>query len=200
MTFASYSYSIRQSLHAAGTTVSHGHVQQLLAAALGYGSLAAYQAAINEQFGSHVIVDMTQLTARSAQLVQPKFEEVFLSHFAKATPQKIHWNAQSLEDAISDHIRQNAADHDDLAGIIAQTNAIPTDVEDIEVMGIYSPLTLTGPNMLFPFFAVLEMDQDPERVYYGDKIVLDGMVAMAVTGRRCLGDFELSVTGNLSED
>lgn len=199
MTFAAYSHAIRLSLSAAGYPVQLGHVQQMLAAALGYKSLAAYQSATAERFGSQVLVDMPLLATRCAELSKPKFEHIFVDHFAGCSAQTVHADTKSLEEMLSEHIQLNAADHDDLSGVIAETNATPTAVEDVEVMGMFTPMTLRGPHMVFPFFAVLDMDHDPDRVYHGDKIILEGSVSMEVTGRRCLGDFELSVTGKVED-
>src|SRR5690606_33884231 len=68
----SLAFVIRQNLVASGVSISLGHTQQLLAASLGYGSLAAIQASTEEDPGiagaDFVILDVAGLSARAASL------------------------------------------------------------------------------------------------------------------------------------
>ena len=70
--FSSLAFVTRQNLVASGVSISFGHAQQLLAASLGYGSLAAIQASTEEApaitGADFVILDVAGLAARAVSL------------------------------------------------------------------------------------------------------------------------------------
>ena len=70
--FNTVAFATRENLKASGIAIALGHVHQLLAAGLGYASLAALQASDEENPGlagaDYVILDVEGITVRAASL------------------------------------------------------------------------------------------------------------------------------------
>ena len=70
--FNTVAFAARESLKTSGIAIALGHVHQLVAAGLGYASLASLQASGEENPGlagaDYVILDVEGITARAASL------------------------------------------------------------------------------------------------------------------------------------
>jgi cell fate (sporulation/competence/biofilm development) regulator YlbF (YheA/YmcA/DUF963 family) len=112
VTISDVAYAYREAGKAVPTQISLSHIQQLVAAALGHQSLAAYQASEHETNGwmeyiGHIVFDHELLAQRTAQLAVPhRYEQVLAlirEAFAKVFPEaKQHVSEEELIKAYRD--------------------------------------------------------------------------------------------------
>ncbi len=207
--FSSLAFSARQHLVASGVSISIGHTQQLLAASLGYGSLAAFQASSEETPGiagaDFVILDVAGLSARATSLgygsashqitdaiataikTDPEPPTVFLAPFV------------FIEDVAGRFANDTVMDHDAVSDAAANTNAY--------FEGVY--LEATEPEEALkdcrefweiPVEGNVGMDQDPDKPFSGDNILVKGVVRVWKAGRVCLmNDMELDIGARVDD-
>lgn len=131
--FSSLAFVARQNLVASGLSVSIGHTQQLLAASLGYASLAAIQASTEEAPGiagaDFVILDVAGLSARAASLGYGAASDQITDAIASAIksdpepPAVFLTPLDFIEDVAGRFANDTVMDHDAVSDAAANTNA-----------------------------------------------------------------------------
>lgn len=179
-----------------------GHAQQLVAAALGYRSLAAYQASTEESENlddaAHAVLDEELLLERAVQLglvpLQPFLSHLVKSAFKVHLPDlSLHHSHDALEDAVRDLVDHAVLNHDKTAGEMGMTNSdgirevyLPVDFETDE-------LPLHGDFLEIPIDGNVTMNPDVERPYSGHRIDVKATLFLARVGRVCIAAPEVAV-------
>lgn len=188
-------YAMRAASAQSPIPLKLSHAQQCAAAALGYGTLAAYQAAPDESGdlaeATHVVLEVDRLVARSRGLGLPHDEKILVALIRAAFAQRlpgvtVHVNLDQLEDTLRDHVQQLVLNDDRAAGAMAQTNSdgiqeiyLPLDVpwDDIPLDGELLDIRIDGH---------VSMEPDVERPYAGHRIDVSATLALGRIGRAVL--------------
>ena len=207
--FSSLAFVARQNLVASGVSVSIGHTQQLLAASLGYGSLAAIQASTEEAPGiagaDFVILDVVGLSARAASLGYGAASDQITDAIASAIksdpepPAVFLSPLDFIEEVAGRFANDTVMDHDAVSDAAANTNAY--------FGGAY--LEATEPEEALkdcrefweiPVEGNVGMDQNPDKPFSGDSILVKGVVRVWKAGRVCLmNDMELDIGAGVDD-
>ena len=194
---------IRDGLREADVTLSLGHVHQMLAAGLGYNSLAALQASDEEKPGlegaDFVILAVEDITDRATALgygdVAPIVVETIVSAI-KSDPESpmVFLDMQEfIDDVACRFANDNAFDHGAVSSAAAETNAY-FEGAYIESTEDPEPLRESREFWEIPVGGNIGMDQDLDRPFSGDNILVSGVVRIWKAGRLCLmDDMELDI-------
>lgn len=206
--FNAISFALRTQLRALGHQVSLGHSHQLLAAALGYNTMASMQQALQGRpalaLAEIVVLDLPRLTARCVGL-NLSGSAAAIIHTAVATlinqptPPLVFkdWD-EFLDDYLVPTVSQECLDDEHVASVMAETNAGYYDEAEIEVIGhtrgtcstsdLPPPITVSpcGQFLEIPFGGTLIGEQDEERAYSGNVLDLDGTARVERVDVRCL--------------
>ena len=202
---SSLAYALRNSSPTVGPELKHGHAQQLIAAALGYKSLAAYQAAVAAgaepaqlDAAAHVLLD--------EDLVEQRGAELGLSHDAEALNKLIR---KALDDALPDaEVHRWESSFQDsiserLQGFVENDGAVANAMGDANYDGVeetYMPFEFTWDGLPAPGEVHVEqvkgqvtLGLDLERPYAGHIVDVEASVAFERLGRNLMGSAEFEV-------
>lgn len=208
-TFSTLAFSTSKILAASGHTVSSSHAQQLLAAALGYASLASLQASTEEQPGLQhadiVILDVAGVIVRAAQLGHAQCAEQIADAIAQAirndpaAPALYNSWGEFVENKVVPYASEAALDDEAVSSAAASTNAMFDEPAEIEIPSIGGSDPASGswkPNVSacggffeVPITGTITMDQDEDRMYSGHILNIAGTVQIEKAGRRCMMDY-----------
>lgn len=216
ITFPSLSYAAHVAIKtsaaatAAPTTFSLGHVREALAAALGYNTYAALKAArgaseepVNYDGARHVLIDAPRLEARLAGLghgqsfgivaaaVQQAFESLL-------PDTKLHDSVSDLGDHLFAEIVDAIENSDRYQSEIATTNAYGGDF-DLE-FSEPEPIDVAKGAWTLAADGTSSLDQDPEKVFYGDTLNVSAKIVFQKIGRRVLGEMSIEEAGGSLKD
>ncbi|MCW0048889.1 peptide ABC transporter permease [Burkholderia pseudomallei] len=175
--------------------VGHGHAQQLLAAALGYKSLAAYQASQEEEPDlsptKHIVLDEALLLQRAGELGLPYSGEVIVSlvidALTNALPHaNVHRTKGAFDDMLRDYIDDAVLRHDETVGQMAMSNGtlgevylpFETLLEDIPYDDVKE----------FSIIGQVSMRSDVERPYVGHVVHVSASLFLTRYGKVCVGE------------
>jgi hypothetical protein len=200
MDFKTITFLAGVNCQAKSNKISSGHIQQILASGLGYGSLAAYQASTEENPGidgaSHVFLDLPAMSVRSHSLGQGNGDTIITAIkeaiTSGPTPPQIHASVKDFFDnVISEYVEQNVENEDGASSASAETNGAVDSVE-VEPDKDPAPISTSPDEWDVSFVFSMHIDQDPDRVFHGDKVTGSGIARLRKVGRVCLeGDIEL---------
>lgn len=204
-------HAFRQACQGASKAISHGHSEQLVAAALGYKSLASYQAAISSgtepaaiDKAEHVVFNATLFEARVAELGLVAGGGLLSLLVAAAQPvvtgARLHRSASAFESYVQEELDDDAANGGVTSGPMAETN--PDGIDEI-----YIPLELDfdaapiGMSQRIEIEGHVNMGIDTERPYSGHHIDVHASVTFSRIGRALVTEFaaavdEASLDGN----
>ena len=196
------SFAVRQALVAQGIHVSHGHVQQLLAASLGHNNLASYQASGEDarlKEANDIVVDYTNLSVRASRLgCALNTDELVYTSFQNELEQRIP-HAQlhrSLEDYVSDlqnYVNDRIVNDDAVNSEVAMTNGW-TPESEVELPYWDGGLDPNGTEDLNEELeGLVVVEQDPDRVFYGTQVEVKASLWVARPGRRLFGKRRVDV-------
>ena len=207
--FSSLAFSVRQSLVASGVSISLGHTQQLLAASLGYGSLAAIQASTEEVPGlegaDFVILDIAGLTSRAASFGLGSVSDQITGAVVAAIksdpepPAVFLTPLGFIEDVAGRFANDTVMDHDAVSNAAANTNAY-FEGAYLEATEPDEALKDSREFWEIPVEGNVGMDQDPDKPFSGDNILVKGVVRIWKAGRVCLmNDMELDIGAGVDD-
>ena len=207
--FSSLAFAARQNLVASGVSISIGHAQQLLAASLGYGNLAAIQASTEEAPGiagaDFVILDVAGLSARAASLGYGAASDQITDAIASAIksdpePPAVFLNPLDfIEDVAGRFANDTVMDHDAVSDAAANTNAYFEEAY-LEAIEPEDALKDCREFWEIPVEGNVGMDQDPDKPFSGDSILVKGVVRVWKAGRVCLmNDMELDIGAGVDD-
>jgi hypothetical protein len=183
---------LRQHLTSSGTPVKLGHTHQLLAAALGYTSLAVLQVS-NEPDeldpSMHWIVDVPQLKDRAASLEVSIDAIAFVHLLAQASREcggpQIHASDDDLAEDFVIDAQEAAVDDSDVASEMANTNCTGPWETYLEFAGssIDTPAEI-GALLKIDYQGHVQGEQDPDRLYNGHSVNVAVQLRFGIVGKR----------------
>lgn len=198
-------YSIRSSSAATAVPVSLGHAHQLIAAALGYRTLASYQAAFRGEqelsdlaAAQHVVLDIDMLRQRADELgITHSLEllhELVKTAFEKRAPDtRLHHSYGGFEDYIREHIDQVVINDADVNSEMANANYDGIDEIYLEIDVEFDEVSIGAP-LSIELDGHVSLGIDLERPYAGHKVNVKGFVNLERMGRHCFTTVECEVT------
>jgi len=198
-------HSVRKNSASAGVPVQLGHAQQLVVAALGYKSLAAYQAAQGAAQEPphlddvhHVVLDYDMLDQRAVELgaapAPSQLHELIGNAFRARAPQaRIHASHASFDTYVREHVDQAVIEDDDVNSEMAGANydGIDEVYFDFEVESNTIPV---GSTLDIDLDGHVGLGIDTERPYSGHIVNVEGTLSVARYGRQCFGSVDCEVT------
>lgn len=199
-------HSFRTNASTDAVRISLGHAHQLVAAALGHGTLAAYQAAQAAQTEPreldsvrHVVPDAAQLAERARELgidLPPsRLQELLrLAFRERLSPVSLHSGFGDLETAIREHVDAVLLDDSEVVTVMASANYDGIDEVyfdyELEPDGI-----ALGDRLDITLDGHIGLGKDPERPFLGDRVNVRGALKLERLGQRCFGAPEVVVDG-----
>lgn len=198
-------HSVRKNSAAAAVPVPLGHAQQLVAAALGYKTFAAYQAAqaTAQEPASltavhHVVLDEDLLDQRAGELrVAPtpdRLHALIDAAFRERAPHtRIHASYAAFEDYLRQHVDQVVMEDDDVNSEMANANYDGVDEVyfDFEVEFEKVPV---GGALDIDLDGHVGLGIDTERPYAGHIVNVEGTLSVERLGHHCFGAVDCQVT------
>lgn len=198
-------HSVRKNSASVAAPVQLGHAQQLIVAALGYKSLAAYQAAqvaaLEAQDLSnvhHVVLDYDKLDQRASELgaapTPSQLHELIDSAFKERAPHThIHVSHAGFDNYLREHVDQVVIEDDDVNSEMANANydGIDEVYFDFEVESESVPV---GSSLEIDLDGHVGLGIDTERPYAGHKVNVEGFLAVERLGSQCFGSVDCQVT------
>lgn len=198
-------HSVRKNSAAAAVPVPLGHAQQLVAAALGYKTFAAYQAAqvTTQEPASltdvyHVVLDEDLLEQRADELgVAPSLDGLYAlidkAFRERARHTHIHASLSAFEDYLRERVDQVVIDDEDVNSEMANANydGIDEIYFDFEVELEKVPV---GGALNIDLDGHVGLGIDTERPYAGHIVNVEGTLSVDRLGRQCYGAVECQVT------
>lgn len=198
-------HSVRKNSASVAAPVQLGHAQQLIVAALGYKSLAAYQAAqvaaLEAQDLSnvhHVVLDYDKLDQRASELgaapTPSQLHELVDSAFKERAPHThIHVSHAGFDNYLREHVDQVVIEDDDVNSEMANANydGIDEVYFDFEVESESVPV---GSSLEIDLDGHVGLGIDTERPYAGHKVNVEGFLAVERLGSQCFGSVDCQVT------
>jgi len=177
----------------ATTRIKHGHAQQCLAAALGYKSLAAWQASPDAGFlpdrETHVVLDAAALLSRSHELGMLVGDEDLcvmvrdaISKAWMGTP--VHMSLTAFRSALQNDVDLTAANDGIVSGQTAVTNSDGIREIYMPIEGLdFSDVPSNGDPYEIEVSGYVAMRQDPERPYWGHRVGVHATLWLVRQGR-----------------
>lgn len=192
-------FAIHKAFKADGTAISRAQVQEILAAGLGYNSLASYQTSSEENPGldaaEYILFDAEAMGRRAAMFGIASFPAigVVMEFNRVASPVRATLSFEDFADEIRMDVETKIViESEDVASAMAETNAYGGDMDaefDEPEIGIADAEDFWE----VPVSGTIQMDQDTEKPFSGDQIEVSGIVRFTKVGRRCLAAMEIDV-------
>lgn len=196
--FSKVAFSLQANCTNAGHELGYGHAQQLLAAALGYSTLASYQQAqgTKQEEGSfhdvlHVLLDRHELLIRAHELKLPYtapvlMEAVKAAFVARLPRVEVHITDEQLVDAIRAYVDNYIVNHGRTSGEIAMTNGDGLDEVYLPIEFSFDDIPEPGKSLDIEVVGQISMGIDTERPYSGHQIDVRAMLLLERVGKRCV--------------
>lgn len=198
-------HSVRKNTSTEVVSVSLGHAHQLIVAAMGYKTLASYQAA--QAAGGepptldgvyHVVPDFDLLGMRAQELdipIQPaRLHQLLEAAFSERLPgAQLHRAYESLEDVLRSRVDQVVLDDGAVNSAMANANydGIDEVYFDFEVE---LDKAVVGDPLVVDLDGHVGLGIDTERPYAGHKVNVEGTLTVERLGLRCFGEPEIDIT------
>lgn len=198
-------HSVRKNSASAAAAVQLGHAQQLIVAALGYKTLASYQAAqgaaLEPQYLDgvhHVVIDYDMLNQRADELgaafSPSQLHELIDTAFKERAPHtRLHSSEGAFEDYLRQHVDQVVIEDDDVNSEMANANYDGVDEVyfDFDVELEQVPV---GSSLDIELNGHVGLGIDTERPYSGHIVNVEGTLSVKRLGRLCFGSVDCQVT------
>lgn len=197
-TFSKVAFSLQANCTDAGHELGYGHAQQILAAALGYSTLASYQQAKGsaqeaESFQDvrHVLLDRHELLIRAHELKLPYTAPVLMkavkAAFQARLPRvEVHLTEEQLVDAVRAYVDNYVVNHGRTSGEIAMTNGDGLDEVYLPIEFSFDDIPEAGDSLAIEVVGHVSMGIDTERPYVGHRIDVRAMLSLERVGKRCV--------------
>lgn len=185
-------FAVRQALLAKGTAPSIGHVQQLVAAALGHNNLASYQASNDEAglpLSADIVLAASLLESRAEHLghgaidLLGPLKDALKQRFVDA---EIYDDHESWLIEVQEYFELALVRDDNVSSEVAMTNGtFPRAHVDLEWWDSLDQFD--GEDLTMRFGGRVIVDQDEDKVYWGDEIRVSADLGIERFGRRLFG-------------
>lgn len=194
-------YSVRKNFTTEGITIPLGHAQQLVAASVGYKSLAAYQAAAEvAALGdpAAVVLDVDLVSDRVHELQVPAKAdaaiELIRQTFEELMPRAAILTSEvAYMDSVQEYVDSKVLNDDVVLSQTAMTNGWPKEVHMPVEWDIYPTLPDDDPIQMH-ISGQVTMEQDWDRTYWGHEVDVEGDLLIERLGKRCFGPVQFRVT------
>lgn len=185
-------FAVRQAVSAHGISLSTGHAQQLVAAALGHNNLASYQASGDDAGlpeASDIVLDPERLRVRATELGHDgsAFAQALISALQACFPDaELYDDHEAWLMDVQDHFERAIVDEDSVNSQVAMTNGTfpRTDVE----LPWWDTLDeYDSDDLSVDFEGLVTVKQDEDRVYWGHEIEVRATLTVERFGRRLFG-------------
>ena len=203
-TFSTLAFRLCKASKTSNFPLILSRTQEILAAALGYGTFAALQAqsqlCVSFNDTAHVLIDQKTLKKRLGgfNLAQHLLQVVEL---IKATMEagipglKVHENSSDFEDFVRTAMESAVFDDPDVSGMVADMNCTWCDEFYTEwEFELNDTLPPVGSLLVFDVPGQFSMEIDEDRPYTGHGGSFTVNMSMLRTDKRCFGDIEFVVT------
>jgi len=193
--FSALAYDVRRFLTTDGVSLSTGHAQQLLAAALGHNSLASYQASGEDgrlSFAIDIVVDEAKLQERAGELDCPAGNHAVLAIQRALALRYPLVTLHASSDDFLNQLRKYIEDRftDDGRAQVASARLpwaeTPLPWKSIDPVGTSD---LRG-----ELKGLLVSEDDEDRRYSDHKVKVSGSIVVRRLGRRLFGATTVEVT------
>lgn len=194
--FTTLAHTLRPMLAAYGMPLSLGHTHQLLAAACGYQSYAAWQKAKDEPDtfdpSMHWLVDRNQILSRAGTLALTFDVDQFIGALDMASRElrgaTVHASAVTLHEQFVVEAQQAAEEDDAVGNQMADTNCYGPFEACLEATTVLPDvLPSISEALRLEFVGKVQGDSDPERGFSGDSVNVTVEVRLIMRGRRLAG-------------
>lgn len=199
VTISCIAYAVRTASNSTSHPIKLSQAQQLVAAAFGYKSLAAYQASKTESASldeaAHFVLDGQLLFSRSLELKLPheltELELLLKTAFKERIPfAQLHSSEMALDDYVRGEMQDHVLNHGDTASAMAITNN--DGIDEIYLPFDYVSLIELPPlgeeALDMEFDGHISMKPDIERPYNGHKIDVKARLIIERKGRVCVAE------------
>lgn len=185
-TFSTIAHAFRVHLRTAGHAVPLGHCQQVIAAALGFNSLAAYQASTlyssDLQTIGHLVIDKPFILGRANELgsfpgADTSLQALIASLNTPELPVSIHTSLSQFQDLLQHKLEQFVQEDSDAVGAMSLANHdgideiyLPFELED-ELDGTDNEISID-------IEGHIGLGIDIERPYSGHKVNVAATITM----------------------
>lgn len=196
--FSKVAFSLQANCTNADHELGYGHAQQLLAAALGYTTLASYQQAQGtkqeaESFQDvrHILLDRHKLLIRAHGLKLPctatvLIEAVKAAFQAQLPRVEVHLTEEQLVDAVRAYVDNYVVNHGRTSGEMAMTNGDGLDEVYLPIEFSFDDIPEQGDSLPIEVFGHVSMGIDTERPYSGHRIDVRAILVLERVGKRCV--------------
>lgn len=194
-TFSMIAFAVRNASRTAFTPVSLSYAQQLAAAALGYDSLAAYQASGETQTTfdgpNHYVLDGDRMSLRAHQLGLPQNGAHWLPLVALAIGHclpgaQFHDSEFAVDEYLHRMVEDAVLRDDDVNSAMSQTNNDGVGEVYLPIQEFHlGELPPPGEGLDLSFGGHVSMDIDTERPYSGHRIPVQVALWLEAKGRVC---------------
>lgn len=198
VTISAIAYAVRTASESTPHPIKLSQAQQLVAAAFGYKSLAAYQASKEESKdlddAAHFILDIELLSRRAQELKLPhmacEMAALLQNAFKERLPAaQLHPSEITLDGYVRDLVQNAILNHWGTNGAMAMTNNDGID----EIYLPFNEVVLAdlpppGDVLDEEFIGHVTMTVDTERPYCGHKIDVEARLVIERKGRVCIAE------------
>lgn len=193
-------YAVRQQLVTQGIALTTGHAQQLIVAALGHNNLASFQASGDDPgfaLASDIVLDPARLESRAADLQHDPspFGAALVSVLEQLYPAATrHADHEEWLMGVEEYFAQAIVDDDRVNSEVSMTNGtFPRAF--VELTPWWEAFDkFDGEDLFYDFNGTVKVDQDPDRIYYGDEVEVSAILTVERFGRRLFGRRDIEVT------
>ncbi|RQO69210.1 hypothetical protein DBR44_13185 [Aquitalea sp. FJL05] len=203
-TISEIAYALRTASHATASPIKLSHAQQLVAAALGYKSLAAFQASPLEaptlDEAAHFVLNGGLLADRASELCLPHqlselailLQQAFKARLPMA---RLHQSESGINDYIISLVDDVVVNDEAVAGQMASTNGdgieeVYMPVDEFEL----ASLPPAGQTLDIELEGHIAMGIDIERPYSGHIIKVEASLVIERTGKVSIAEPNCEVT------
>jgi hypothetical protein len=199
--FSSVAFAVRRRCASAGISLPLGHVQEITAAALGYRTLAAFQASSSEGLsfaaGSHILLDIERLLARAKDFGvsgDDTIVQCVVEPLRNLLPgSRVHLSDNAFNDAVRNYVQSMVLNSERVTSEMAMTNGSLGEIylpfDDI------APVDLAddGDPTEIPISGHVNMDQNWDKAYWGHHIGLEVLLSLTKVGNATIAEPSVSV-------
>jgi hypothetical protein len=185
-------FAVRRALTAQGAHMSAGHAHQLVAAALGHNSLASYQIARDDpglEEAHDIVIDAQRLEMRAKELGHVEVDiagPIFRAISARHIDATVHRELNSYLAELQEFVDERAPLDEAVNSEVACTNGwMPTANIELPLWDDFD--AEDSHDIHVELSGLVTVEQDHDRVFYGDEVEVDATLDVERFGRMLFG-------------
>lgn len=199
---SSVAFAVRRRCVSAGISLPLGQVHELVAAALGYRTLAAFQASSSEggsfAAGSHILLDIQKLLARAKDFRITSDDDTIVQCIVEPLRtllpgSRVHLSDNAFNDAVRNYVQSRVLNSERVTSETAMTNGSLGEVylpfDDI----VLADLADDGDPTEIPISGHVNMDQNWDKPYWGHHIGVEVSLTLIKVGNATIAEPSVDV-------